>query len=179
MLFLCLQLIQLIKPLMLPGVSPLLTSFLTKEQDSLLWLEMAYLNWGLAAFTAFTMAASELVARCFFNRLSISMMAIDINTSAQTGTYYITRLCRPHNHHPQSNGDIANFIKFTGLNVAFAGMVSIKLLVCLVMKKSSMDGSYGVMLAMSLVRNTNIVEIIETYLKGFALCDEQESTGAQ
>ena len=42
-----------------------------------------------------------------------------------------------------------------------------------------MDGSYGVMLAMSLVRNTNIVEIIETYLKGFALCDEQESTGAQ
>ena len=83
LLFLCLQLIQLIKPLMLPGVSPLLTSFLTKEQDSLLWLEMAYLNWGLAAFTAFTMAASELVARCFFNRLSISMMAIDINTSAQ------------------------------------------------------------------------------------------------
>ena len=68
---------------MLPGVSPLLTSFLTKEQDSLLWLEMAYLNWGLAAFTAFTMAATELVARCFFPRLSISMMAIDINTSAQ------------------------------------------------------------------------------------------------
>ena len=59
-------------------------------------------------------------------------------------------LARPTN--PPSSGSIANFIKFTGLNTVFAAMFIIKLIVSLVMKRSSMDGSYGVMLAMSLVR---------------------------
>ena len=59
-------------------------------------------------------------------------------------------LARPTN--PPSSGSIANFIKFTGLNIVFAAMFIIKLIVTLVMKRSSMDGSYGVMLAMSLVR---------------------------
>ena len=59
-------------------------------------------------------------------------------------------LARPTN--PPSSGSIANFIKFTGLNIVFAAMFVIKLIVSLVMKQSSMDGSYGVMLVMSLVR---------------------------
>ena len=59
-------------------------------------------------------------------------------------------LARPTNS--PSSGSIANFIKFTGLNIVFAAMFVIKLIVSLVMKRSSMDGSYGVMLAMSLVR---------------------------
>ena len=59
-------------------------------------------------------------------------------------------LARPTNS--PSSGSIANFIKFTGLNIVFAAMFIIKLIVSLVMKRSSMDGSYGVMLAMSLVR---------------------------
>ena len=37
--------------LFLPGVSPFLTSFLTSQPDSLLWLEMAFLNWWGPSFS--------------------------------------------------------------------------------------------------------------------------------
>ena len=104
---------------------------------------MAYLNWGLAAFTVLIMAVSEFVARWY--RLGFLFFAVE----AQLWFPFNRIIRRPLN--PTSSGNITNFIKFTGLNIAFTGMFIFKIAASLLMRRSSVEDSYGVLLAVALV----------------------------
>ena len=104
---------------------------------------MAYLNWGLATFTVLIMAVSELVARWY--RFGFFIFAVE----AELWFPFNRIIRRPLN--PTSSGNITNFIKFTGLNIAFTGMFIFKIAASLLMRRSSVEDSYGVLLAVALV----------------------------
>ena len=105
---------------------------------------MAYLNWGMATFTVLIMAVSELVAR-WYRFGFFYFFAVE----AELWFPFNRIIRRPLN--PTSSGNITNFIKFTGLNIAFTGMFIFKIAASLLMRRSSVEDSYGVLLAVALV----------------------------
>ena len=83
-------------------------------------------------------ACSSMVQVCYFFAVEVQLW------------FHFNRIIRrPLN--PTSSGNITNFIKFTGLNIAFTGMFIFKIAASLLMRRSSVEDSYGVLLAVALV----------------------------